>query len=587
MRKLAAIVVLVLAGCGGGGGGDAPATVATPVFSPAAGTYATVQSVTITCATAGAVIHVTTDGAAPTAASPAYAGPIAVTSPTTLKAMATAAGLADSAVATADYVLRTATPVISPAAGTYATAQTVTITSATPGAAIHVTTDGSPATDASPLYTAPIPLPLGAVATTTTVRAMAMATGFQNSAVASSTFVIDPGVVPAATPTFSPGAGSYATAQSVTIATTTPGATIHYTADGSTPTTASPAYAAPVQVAASLTLKAIATAPGFSTSAVGSASYVIGGGGTGFLALCNGLFAKMTNLFETCLQANPAFVPSLLGASTDFCADRQREITAGKVSYDPVAGAACEAAIQALDCTALSGDSGLSVPATCDASLVGQVTTGGECFDSADCADGYCTWELSTGTCPGTCQPFVQLNQPCDGADCAPGLECDGTTGSLICSAPSALGGSCPCQENLWCDRSTLPNTCRAFLPAGASCIPNGDPCTILTTCAGTPATCQPWLGAGATCDPADFQCGLGYVCSATTDRCVSWPTLGQACEGFCLGSWCDLTAVTPTCQAQKADGATCIPFLNGADCLSGSCSFTTSRCEASRCFMP
>ena len=39
-----------------------------------------------------------------------------------------------------------------------------------------------------------------------------------------------------ATPTFTPAAGTYSSAQSVTISTTTGGATIRYTTDGSTPT---------------------------------------------------------------------------------------------------------------------------------------------------------------------------------------------------------------------------------------------------------------------------------------------------------------------------------------------------------------
>lgn len=79
----------------------------------------------------------------------------------------------------------------------------------------------------------------------------------------------------AATPTFSPAGGTYATAQSVTISTTTPGATIYYTTDGSTPTTGSAVYGGAVTVSASGTLKAIATAPGYTASAVGTASYVI------------------------------------------------------------------------------------------------------------------------------------------------------------------------------------------------------------------------------------------------------------------------------------------------------------------------
>jgi len=83
----------------------------------------------------------------------------------------------------------------------------------------------------------------------------------------------------AVTPTFSPVAGTYSSTQSVTISTTTPGASIFYTTDGSTPTTSSTPYTTPVSVATSLTLKALATASGFINSAIGSAAYVISGGG--------------------------------------------------------------------------------------------------------------------------------------------------------------------------------------------------------------------------------------------------------------------------------------------------------------------
>ncbi len=45
---------------------DIPAADA-PTFSPAGGTFATAQSVTLSCATDGAAIYYTTDGSAPTA----------------------------------------------------------------------------------------------------------------------------------------------------------------------------------------------------------------------------------------------------------------------------------------------------------------------------------------------------------------------------------------------------------------------------------------------------------------------------------------------------------------------------------------
>jgi hypothetical protein len=79
----------------------------------------------------------------------------------------------------------------------------------------------------------------------------------------------------AATPTFSPAAGTYSGAQSVTLSDTTPGAVIHYTTDGTTPMAISPAYSGPIAVSASETIQAIAVAPGFTNSVIASAAYVI------------------------------------------------------------------------------------------------------------------------------------------------------------------------------------------------------------------------------------------------------------------------------------------------------------------------
>lgn len=77
---------------------------------------------------------------------------------------------------------------------------------------------------------------------------------------------------PAATPTVTEAAAQGG-AQIVSLADMTGGATIYYTLDGSTPTTTSQVYEAPFLVASNLTVKAIATASGFTTSAVASKSY--------------------------------------------------------------------------------------------------------------------------------------------------------------------------------------------------------------------------------------------------------------------------------------------------------------------------
>ncbi|GEJ56155.1 OmpA family protein [Anaeromyxobacter diazotrophicus] len=80
---------------------------------------------------------------------------------------------------------------------------------------------------------------------------------------------------PAAAATFDPPPGSYPAAQTVTIASSTPGAVIHYTTDGSTPTADSPVYTGPITVDRTTTLKAIAVAPGAPSSAAAGGDYTI------------------------------------------------------------------------------------------------------------------------------------------------------------------------------------------------------------------------------------------------------------------------------------------------------------------------
>ena len=242
---------------------------AQPTFSPVAGAYTSAQTVTISDSTSGATIYYTTNGTTPTTASAVYSGPITVSSTETIQAIAAASGLSTSTVGSAAYTitLPAATPVISPAAGTYTSTQSVTITDTTPGAILYYTTNGTTPTTSSTVYSAPI-----SVTATETVEAIATATGYSTSAAAKSVYTITP---PAATPTFSPIAGTYATSQTVTISDATAGTTIYYTTNGTTPTTSSTVYSAPITVGATETVNAIAIATGYSSSAVGSAAYTI------------------------------------------------------------------------------------------------------------------------------------------------------------------------------------------------------------------------------------------------------------------------------------------------------------------------
>ncbi|WP_066363302.1 endonuclease [Neobacillus drentensis] len=72
-----------------------------------------------------------------------------------------------------------------------------------------------------------------------------------------------------------PGAGLVTAGTNVSLATGTPGAAIHYTLDGSEPTTASPVFTQPIVISKATTIKAIAIKEGMTNSAVVTFDYVI------------------------------------------------------------------------------------------------------------------------------------------------------------------------------------------------------------------------------------------------------------------------------------------------------------------------
>jgi hypothetical protein len=234
-----------------------------PAFSLAAGTYTGPQSVTISSADYGASIRYTLNGTTPTPTNGTlYSGAVTISANATLKAIAYHSGLTDSTVTSAGYVILTnvVAPVFSPGAGTYSGAQSVSITTTTPGANIRYTTDGTtPSSSVGTVYNSPV-----SIGASSTLKAMAYKAGVADSAVVSAAYVILP---PVDAPVFSPPPGIYDSAQSVSITTTTPGASIRYTTDGTTPSsTNGTVYSGPIPVTNSLQLTAIAYKSGMGDS---------------------------------------------------------------------------------------------------------------------------------------------------------------------------------------------------------------------------------------------------------------------------------------------------------------------------------
>lgn len=120
---------------------------------------------------------------------------------------------------------------------------------------------------------------------------------------------------------------------------------------------------------------------------------------------------------------------------------------------------------------------------------------------------------------------------------------------------------------------------------ASFCCFPGPDGnCGLLVNDEGV---CQPIAAPGAACSfvPPLQLCATGIDCAVGmgpggADGCVVPATTplspGEACYdnnayialGECVGGYCDLLG-TGTCQAQKADGASC---LGGEECSSGAC---------------
>jgi hypothetical protein len=223
--------------------GEYVPVVATPTFSVESGIYQNPQTVEITTATPGATIRYTTDGSDPSETlGTIYTAPVSISSNSSLKAIAYKEDWQTSQLATANYVITGTVAAVqfNPAGGTYSTAQTVVLTSATQGAYFYYTTDGSdPSLENGSLYTTGIYVPLNS---SMSIRARAYKENWTPSSIAEASYNIT-GKVVISDPVFSVAPGTYATTQSLEFGSPDPSdAEIRYTTDGSDPSLPTSAY---------------------------------------------------------------------------------------------------------------------------------------------------------------------------------------------------------------------------------------------------------------------------------------------------------------------------------------------------------
>lgn len=229
--------------------------------------YAT-SMVSITSVTEGCTIHYTIDGNDPTASSAVYREPFSVTSPTTVKAIATHETLSPSTIAEL-VITQVATPTIQNNGN-----NAISITCTTPDATIYYTTDGSTPDALSNVYIEPLTENVSGV----TIKAIAVKEGMITSAVGSNAVTLQ---CAAPVITRNGNAGFIATCSFPNS-----GVTIYYTIGDGTqpePTTSSSSILSGGSVAVSLpiTVKAMAVATNYSNSSVTTVYLAQGMGGNG------------------------------------------------------------------------------------------------------------------------------------------------------------------------------------------------------------------------------------------------------------------------------------------------------------------
>lgn len=271
--------------------------VPTPTLSVASGLYYADQTVTVTIPDPNATIRYTTTGVDPTSsdATVTSGGTVSVTQSQTLKVSGWKTGHTTSVVVARTYELKAVTPTMSPGAGAYGSSQSVSMSTTTSGATIRYTTDGTEPTSSSTQYASAI-----TVSDTQTVKARAFKTGWTNSDSGHASYWISGGTV--ATPSITPTGGTQTSPPLVAITTTTPGATIRYTLDGSTPTAASAVFLYPFVLNATTTVKAKAFKAGYTSSAVASTTYDVdasGAAATPAISPAGGWFATQQTVTIT------------------------------------------------------------------------------------------------------------------------------------------------------------------------------------------------------------------------------------------------------------------------------------------------
>ncbi|MBW2701611.1 MAG: hypothetical protein JRF33_12415 [Deltaproteobacteria bacterium] len=247
----------------------------------------------------------------------------------------------------------------------------------------------------------------------------------------------------------------------------------------------------------------------------------------------------------------------LFWQSTDAFEILVESVQAGRLRYDGESAHECLSSFLSAECY-FSADTYQNL--MCDRAFTGEVDEGGTCYQNVECGEGF----RCVG-CPGICQPFKELGEPCDSqSECNQAVaDClEGGLDTRVCTELGDEGDICDyrwdCKEGLTCDRDNEPGICTTPASEGDTCTSEED-CQAFLLCVNQ--SCSGPAGQGEPCEIDRLKpevrwnaCAPGLYCDANwldgeeLGTCLSKKDSGLECRSFyecrtgllCIDLWRD-----------------------------------------------
>ncbi len=227
-------------------------------------------------------------------------------------------------------------------------------------------------------------------------------------------------------------------------------------------------------------------------------------------------------------------------------------VSSGRAIFHPESAASCLDSISSMSCSRTAAGQ-TNIGDQCKPVFQGTIADGDACVNNTECVSGSC----SAAPCPT------------DGSCCQ--NRCTPSS-----APPQPLGSTCDwnCVAGAYCDRSSVPGTCRVRLTVGQTCTSTDDCVAGLACVPDTgPRTCATYVPSGQACSASGALCDDPQsYCDPVGGTCIPLGKPGTACSDSsqCLSY---ASCVAGVCQKRPQEGEACNPDAGSdARCLVGSC---------------